>query len=191
MFHFPFFLTQPTLDTVESNDRSRKRSDLRNVAYALIRLDVWTLDTIVESNAATPQLVALTVYHKFRALVSGDIRDLIDDINEDDMYEDKIYEDKFEKDVQDKLGELSDERVLEILCDLQTSAYYAQFIQLRTLLYTTVQAEHKYATAASDLTVPKKLVWLETPQHYLKHLVIEISENKMKLNSVVICCRAL
>ena len=104
------------------------------------------------------------------------------------------YENRFENEIQDALNKLSNGEILEVLCDLRTSTYYAQFIQARTLLYTTVAAEHRYATntsIASSLTVPKDYNPLETPQAYLRYLTAEHTENKLKLRSVLMGCRDL
>jgi hypothetical protein len=57
-----------------------------------------------------------------------------------------------------------------------------------------VVAEHSYATntsIVSNLVVPKRVHWLETPQSYLRHITAERAETKLKLKSVVMGCRDL
>jgi hypothetical protein len=180
------FLTHSYLDSRVSDDRSTSESNLRNIACALIRLDAWALNTIEHSSTTDPQLVGLFLYNEFKGLASNDVVDLADC--------DDNYENRFDDDVQHCLEKLSDGEILEVLCDLRTSTYYAQFIQLRTLLYTTVVAEHLYATNASNapnLIIPKRLDWLKTPQEYLKYLTTERLENRQKLKSVIMGCRDL
>ena len=109
-----------------------------------MRLDAWALNTIEHSSTANPQLVGEGFYHQFRALISEDVDDLAD-------YDD-IFEDRFENDVGDALEHLSYARSLEIICDMRSSTYYAQFIQLRRLLCTTVSDEHAYALRTEELS---------------------------------------
>lgn len=177
------FLTRSHLDSGGSDNRSTNISNLRNIACALVRLDAWALNTIGRSCTTDPQLVGVSFYDQFKDLVSKDTRDLADS--------DGLYQNRFENDVQHSLERLSADEILEILGEVRTSTYYAEFIQLRTLLYTTAAAEHRYALNASSLVVPKDSDWLETPQQYLKYLTMESSETKQKLRSVILGCQAL
>jgi hypothetical protein len=124
-------------------------SNLRSIACALVRLDAMALNTIGHSYTTDPQLVNQSFYGQFKDLVSRDTENLADD--------DGLYQNRFENDVQHSLETLSDDEILGILVDVRTSTYYAQFVQLRTLLYTTADAELRYASKiiASNLVVPE------------------------------------
>ena len=158
-------------------------SNLRNIACSLVRLDASALNTFNHSCTTNPQLVSESFYNQFKDLVSMDFRDFV--------YDDGLYQNRIENKIQHELGKLSDDEILGILVDVHTSTYYAQFIQLRTLLYTTVVAERIQAMKASNLVVPQNLNWLRTPQQYLRHLTSECSETKLALKSVVFSCRTL
>ncbi|KAF8846664.1 hypothetical protein BDZ45DRAFT_786128 [Acephala macrosclerotiorum] len=158
---------------------------MRDIACALVRLDAWALNTIEHAYTANPQIVGQGTYDRFKDLVSGNTRDLADG--------DYIYENRFENDIQESLENLSDKEVLDILLDISTSKYYAQFVQLRMLLYTTCAAENTYALHAPNLVIPHNLTWINTHQQYLKHLTMEANETKLKLKlrSVILGCQSL
>ena len=177
-------LTHSYLDSGGNNDRSTDTSNLRSIACALVRLDVWALETFEYAIPVNDR--SREIYEEFKAVVSNQVKSLTNH-----KYR---YENRFENEIQHILDKLSNEEILEILCNLQTSTYYAQFIQLRTLVYTIMAAEHRYATntsIASNLTVPKDLKHLETPQSYLTYLTSHYTDTKLRLRSVVMGCRDL
>jgi hypothetical protein len=178
------FLTHSYLDSGGNNDRSTDTSSLRSIACALVRLDAWALETF--EYAINLNLRSREILEEFKVVVSNQVKSLTN--------HEYWYENRFENEIQHILDKLSNEEILEILCNLQTNTYYAQFIQFRTGVYTIVVAEHRYATntsIASNLTVPKYLKDLETPQDYLRHITTECAEAKLRLRSVVIGCRDL
>jgi hypothetical protein len=177
-------LTQRYLDSGGINDRSTDTSNLRSIAFALLRLDAWALETFKYATFVNDR--SREIYEEFQAVVSNQVKSL--------THHKFQYENIFENEIQRILDKLSDEEILEILCNLQTSTYYAQFIQLRTSVYTIMATEHKYATntsIASNLTVPKDLKHLETPQSYLTYLTSHYTDTKLRLRSVVMGCRDL
>lgn len=134
------------------NDRPKDMSNLRSIACALIRLDAWTYQTIEQANYAN------TVKEDFQAVISKHVQSL-----KSDGY---LYENRFETYIQHILEKLSNDETLEILGDLSTSMYYAQFIKLRMLFFQDIVMQHQYATnpsIISNLTVPKALEQLLKP----------------------------
>jgi hypothetical protein len=107
------FSTRSCLDSRVSDDRSTSKSNLRNLACALIRLDAWALVTIRDSSTAHSQIVGLSLYNDFKGLVSNDVADLADF--------DGNYENRFDDEVHHNLENLSEDEILEVLCDLRTS----------------------------------------------------------------------
>jgi hypothetical protein len=177
-------LTHSYLDSGGNNDRSTDTSNLRSIACALVRLDAWALETF--EYAAHINDRSQEIYEEFKVVVSNQVKSLANH-----KYR---YENRFENEIQHILDKLSNEEILEILCNLQTSTYYAQFIQLRTLVYTIMAAEHRYAintSIASNLTVPKHFDSLESPQAYLRFLTMENTDIKLRLRLVVMGCRDL
>ncbi|CZR66398.1 uncharacterized protein PAC_16299 [Phialocephala subalpina] len=174
----------PHLSSRGRNDRPRTASNIRSIACALVRLDIWALNTIESSYLSNPQLIGVSYYNQFKALVSKSAQDLA---NGDDL-----YEDRFETEVQRDLERLFDDEILGILCDARTSTYYAQFIRLRILLYTTASTEIKYTADARNVRIPEDDAnkW-KTPQKYMKYLTIQLSETKLRLRSVVLGCQDL
>lgn len=187
LYSIPHLLTKSYLDSSSNDGRKSSFSTMpymRDIACALVRLDAWALNTIGHACTTDPQIVGRYIYNNFKGLVSENTRSLSD-------YDD-IYENRFENDIQESLEKLSNKEILDILRDISTSNYYAQFVQLRTLLYTTCIAENTYALKnAPNLVIPANLTWIHTPQQYVKHLTMEVSESKLKLRSVILGCDSL
>ena len=83
------------------------------------------------------------------------------------------------------IGRLSEQQLLESVRDSRTSMYYAQLVQLRSLLWEVATSERQYAEKTPDRNIPKHKAWCETYQEYLGELVVETSEGRQKLKAVV------
>lgn len=157
---------------------------LRSIACTLHVFDAWTLGTF--ETASRKDHITVGLFNRFLRLTNRAIEGMV-------WMDDNVYEARCVDKHQDRLKDLTKTAITEILCDLRTSQYYAQLIQLRTILYATAEGQRKYALTASDVEVPDTLDdrKIDSFQTYIGALTRQSSEEKQKLEAVITYCWTL
>ncbi|PMD15953.1 hypothetical protein NA56DRAFT_324166 [Hyaloscypha hepaticicola] len=163
-----------------------KNQALRSIACILHVFDAWTLSTFETASRSREDHITKGLFSRFQGLTNRAIENMA-------WMDDNVYEARCVDEHQNRLEDLTETAITEILCDLRTSQYYAQLIQLRTILYATAEGQRKYALTASDVEVPDELDdrKIDSFQTYIGALTRKSSEEKQKLEAVITYCWTL
>ncbi|KAF7508415.1 hypothetical protein GJ744_009268 [Endocarpon pusillum] len=155
---------------------STQASNLRKIVCSLIRLDLWTLDTLKSACFRKHPEVINRGVERYEEFLDAELLTL--HVCED------LYEVGFEARLQGYFGRLSVQQLLEYVRDLRTSAYYAELMHWRLVMAHTARSNLRGAQASSDRTAPKYMDWCETYQEYLVQLEADDGDRQQKLKAV-------